>query len=117
MSKIFGENLREIRKAAQMPQYKLSIAMQVTQQTISSWESGRTEPNMGQMEQLCNILNCEMNDLLKNTYRPITIKDRELIDAYNNAPQNIQEAIRSLLGLGQDGKNHNQIRWYEDKRR
>jgi len=114
MSKIFGENLREIRKNAKMPQYKLSIAMDVTQQTISSWEAGRTEPNMGQIDRLCKILGCDVGDLLKNTYRPISVNDRKLLDAYYEAPESVQNAIRTLLGLDDDKKA---IKWFEDRRR
>ena len=127
MSKIFGENLKEIRKSAGLRQWELSIRMNVTAQTISSWEVGRTEPTMGQMEELCKILGCEMTELLKNTYKPITLKDRQLIDAFNDAPETVQSAIRTLLGLdgtvaksATDGtKKYEQksIKWYEDTRR
>jgi len=99
MSKIFGENLREVRKKAGLRQWQLSIKMNVTAQTISSWEVGRTEPTMGQMQELCKILNCDMSELLRNTYRAITPRDRQLLDAFYDAPDSVKSAIRTLLGI------------------
>lgn len=116
MGKIFGENLKEMRKNAGIKQYRLAMAMNVTQQTVSSWEAGRTEPNMGQIEQLCKILGCNMSDLLRNTYAPITHKDRQLIDAFNKAPDSVKSAICTLLGIGGTNAEKN-VKWYEDKLR
>lgn len=116
MSIILGENIRELRKQAGLTQEKIALALSVTPQAVSSWERGRTEPNMGQMELLKEAFGCEMSDLLKNTYHAITPANRALIDAYESAPRNVQEAIRSLLGLGDEKKSYMQIKWYEDKR-
>ena len=116
MSKIFGENLKEVRKNAGLRQWELSIRMNVTAQTISSWEVGRTEPTMGQMEMLCKILGCNMSELLRNTYNPITAKDRQLIDAFNKAPDSVKSAICTLLGIGDKNAEKN-VKWYEDKLR
>ena len=115
MSSIFGENLRELRKGASYSQEKLGSAVGVTSQAVSSWERGRTEPNMGQIEMICRTLGCDMSELLKNTYRPITPEDRQLIDAFNDAPLTVQNAIRTLLGLSIEPKQP--IKWYEDRRR
>ena len=99
MSKAFGNNLRYVRKKAGLKQWQLSIKMNVTAQTVSSWEVGRTEPTKKQMKELCHLLNCDMNDLLRGTDKLNTPQDRALIDAFHDAPDNIQEAIRVLLHI------------------
>lgn len=117
MGKIFGENLRRLRKTANLTQEELAYKLSVTPQAVSSWERGRTEPNMGQTENICRVLGCDMADLLRNTYRPITPEHRRLIDLYEDAPQNVKDAIRSLLGMGEEKKTYMQIKWYEDTKR
>jgi len=117
MSKILGENIKSLRIGAEYTQEKLALALKLTPQAVSSWERGRTEPNMGQLEMICRVLGCDMSELLKNTYQPITPEHRKMIDAYESAPSNVQEAIRSLLGLGEEKKTYMQIKWYEDKKR
>lgn len=115
MGTIFGQNLRDLRKGASYSQEKLGIAVGVTSQAVSSWERGRTEPNMGQIEMICRTLGCDMSELLKNTYRPISPEDRQLIDAFNNASPTVRNAIRTLLGLSVEPTQP--IKWYEDRRR
>jgi len=115
MGTIFGQNLRDLRKGASYSQEKLGYAVGVTSQAVSSWERGRTEPNMGQIEMICRTLGCDMSELLKNTYRPISPEDRQLIDAFSNASPTVRNAIRTLLGLSVEPTQP--IKWYEDTRR
>ena len=102
MSKALGENIKRLRKEMGIRQWQLSIKMDVTAQTISSWEVGRTEPNMGQIEMLCRIFGCEMTELLRGTENHVLPNDRMIIDAYHDAPESVKSAILTLLGL--DGK-------------
>lgn len=99
MSKAMGNNIRRLRKSVGLKQWELSIRMDVTAQTISSWEVGRTEPNMGQIEMLCRIFNCDMPELLRGTQNHVLPDDRELVDAYHDASDSVKAAIRTLLGL------------------
>lgn len=45
--------------------YKLANELDMPQQTIYSWARGRTQPNFKNMDLLCDILNCTMNDLFE----------------------------------------------------
>lgn len=99
MSKELGENIKRLRKSIGLRQYQLSMKMNVTAQTISSWEVGRTEPNMGQIEMMCRIFGCEMPELLRGTQNHVLPNDRLIIDAYHDAPESVKSAIRTLLGL------------------
>ena len=60
----FKANLRDIRTARGLTQKDLAIKLNVSDRTISSWEAGRTEPNMGMIEELSKVLNCRKSDLI-----------------------------------------------------
>jgi len=99
MSKALGNNIKRLRKEIGLRQWQLSIKMEVTAQTVSSWEVGRTEPNMGQIEMLCRIFNCDMSELLRGTENHVLPEDRRLVDAFHDAPESVKDAIRTLLGI------------------
>jgi len=78
----FNNNLRRIRTNQGLSQSDLARIMNVTQATISSWEKGRTEPSMGDVSRLANILDCSISELtglesasteprLRSIYTPI----------------------------------------------
>jgi transcriptional regulator with XRE-family HTH domain len=43
--------------------YRLAKELNLPQQTVYSWASGRTQPSYIHMELLCSALECTMNDL------------------------------------------------------
>ena len=53
-----GDNIRSYRIANGMLQEHLAKAMGVSKQTVSSWETNRTEPNIGNIETLARIFGC-----------------------------------------------------------
>lgn len=52
----FGEQLTSARKAAGMTQEDLASAIHVSRTTISSWERGRTQPDLDTLRQLSTAL-------------------------------------------------------------
>lgn len=62
---IFTENLKRLRERENLKQSELAEMIGVTNKAISSWEKGRTEPNMGMIEKLCVALNCTKSDLME----------------------------------------------------
>lgn len=62
---IFSNNLKRIRERENLKQSELASMVNVTNKAISSWENGRTEPNMGMIESLCKALNCTKSDLME----------------------------------------------------
>ena len=58
--------LKEIAlKNKNMSLYKLAQVMNLPQQTIYSWAKGRTQPSYLNLDKLCNILECEIGDILE----------------------------------------------------
>lgn len=61
---MLGHNIRKLRVERGMRQTDLALAVGVSNKTISSWEVGRTEPNMGDLERLSVALHCEKTDII-----------------------------------------------------
>ena len=47
-----------------MTQDQLSEKFNLSRDTISSWENGKSVPNINQLQQLCNIFDCDAGYLL-----------------------------------------------------
>ena len=45
--------------------YKLAKVLNLPQQTVYSWASGRTQPSYENMDRLCEALSCSIGDLLE----------------------------------------------------
>ena len=104
MASEFANNLRQFRQAADLRQSEVAAKMNVTQNAISSWETGRTEPNLGQVAQLCRILDCTLEDLTGTRARrvgEITMEDI-LVKINGMSPEDLavlQDAIQQRRDL------------------
>lgn len=75
------ENLRKIRKKNNVSQIRLSIDLEVSQETISAYESGKSFPNCENLIKLSNFFNTSTDYLLglTNISLPINkIANKEL---------------------------------------
>ena len=45
--------------------YKLAKELNLPQQTVYSWASGRTQPSYENMDRLCDALDCSIGDLFE----------------------------------------------------
>lgn len=69
----FASGLKQKRIERDMSQEDIALALKVSQKTVSSWETGRTIPNMGYIENICKTLDCTTEDL-------IGVKERQVGD-------------------------------------
>ena len=46
--------------------YKLAKVLNLPQQTVYSWASGRTQPSYENMDRLCDALDCTVGDLFES---------------------------------------------------
>lgn len=60
----YGERISKLRQDKNITQRELSEKLYVTDKTISSWESNRTEPSLDMIIKLSEILECSVNYLL-----------------------------------------------------
>ncbi|EMF0303006.1 helix-turn-helix transcriptional regulator [Enterococcus faecium] len=61
-------NLSRYREERGLSQTELARKMNVTQQCISSWQTGRTIPKPYQMKMLSEILSVPINDLFSEVF-------------------------------------------------
>lgn len=64
--------LRELRKYHKYTQADLAKQLNVTQQTIAKWESGKTEPTLANLRDLALVLGTSVDELL-NKDKPKTL--------------------------------------------
>ena len=99
---LIGENIRFYRQQHDLSQEELAEKMDTSRQTISSWENGKTYPNIQSLISLSNIFNTSVEDLIKeevedmkqsverNTHPLKRNKDREVLNSSTFAAQNRQ---------------------------
>ena len=59
-----AKNIKRLRMDRGLSQAQLAEKLNVTRQTISSWERGNSYPDVGMLVQITEALNAEVNDLL-----------------------------------------------------
>ena len=95
----FKENLKKIRKRANLSQAELAKLLGVNQYNISFWEIGRSEPNIEQLIKLSEILNVPTDYLLgKEIILASNEKEFEVVT--NHFKQDIEdEMLQELVTL------------------
>ncbi len=63
MSKI-KNNIRRLRKKANMTQADLAYAVHVNQCAVSFWESGKTDPRYDKLPLIAKVLKCSVSELI-----------------------------------------------------
>ena len=56
----FAENLRRLRNEKGLTQIELAELCGISPKTLSSYETGRTEPNLGEVKKLCDVFKCSI---------------------------------------------------------
>ncbi|MGG2895666.1 helix-turn-helix transcriptional regulator [Enterococcus lactis] len=64
-------NLSRYRKEKGFSQIELAKKMNVTQQCVSSWQTGSTIPKPYQMKMLSEILSVPMNELFSDVFNKV----------------------------------------------
>lgn len=59
-----GKHIKKIRKERNLTQDELAERLHCTRQTISNYETGRSEPDIALLIELAGVLNVEINDLI-----------------------------------------------------
>lgn len=60
-----GNNLRELRTKQSMSQQELGDKLNVTRTAVCHWESGERALYFSTAKEICKILNCKLDDLIK----------------------------------------------------
>lgn len=57
-------------------QAEIASACNVKQNTVSAWETGRTEPDFESLKKMADIFNCSIDELLGQKEKPVVKDDR-----------------------------------------
>lgn len=66
----FSQNLRRVRCQAGLTQQQLADRLHVTRQSVSSWELGRTEPDLQTLTELAEVFGTDAGSLLGEAGKP-----------------------------------------------
>jgi len=59
-----GEDIRRYREQKKVSQEEMAQALNVTRQTVSSWETGRTEPDLDTLHRIAQYLEVTVEELI-----------------------------------------------------
>lgn len=92
-------NLKKIRKKLNITQVRLSVAVEVSQETISAYEAGKSLPSAETLIKMADFLNTSVDYLLDLTDNSLPVKDikqesyDELISIYKRLSKEGKEDI------------------------
>jgi transcriptional regulator with XRE-family HTH domain len=98
---IIGERIKELRNQNNVSQQKLADLLNLTQQAIGKWESGKAEPNIDAIIKMSKIFNVTVSYLIlgeEEIESNITKKEKKILKAYRNK-QDLQNAVDILLQI------------------
>lgn len=93
------KNLKKRRDKINITQVRLSVAIEVSLETVSAYESGKALPSADTLIKMAKFLNTSTNYLLGLTNNDININDipshdyDELLDIYTRANNEIKKDI------------------------
>ncbi len=100
--------IKELRKKRNITQIRLSIAAEVSQETISAYESGKAEPKMEKLIKIADFLNTTTDYLLGRTNN-----DAPLNDVMNNIVDNqLTELLNNYARLNK--LQRQDLIWYSN---
>lgn len=101
----YGERISKLRQSKNITQKELASKLYVTDKTISSWESNRTEPSLEMIIKLSEILECSASYLLYGDNSrdniEMEIKIRLAKEEYDNLNDLMKTKGRLLLESNQ----------------
>ena len=100
MGNKYGRKIAYYRRLNGLTQKELGDKIGIGAKGISSWEVGRTEPNMDMVEKLTKVLNCSISDLMD---AQITSPENEelirLLQAYQSADETTRSIVKKILNF------------------
>lgn len=64
---VFNNRIKELRKEKNITQLRLSTELNVSQEAISSYESGKSTPSVASLIKMCEIFNTSMDYIMDRT--------------------------------------------------
>ena len=110
MEKI-GERIKRLRNEKHLTALQVAEKCGISENAISMYENGHRSPSVKTARILCDLFNVDMDYLycesdvrrkvdLTGTYaNHVSSEEIAMILAFRNAPENIQQSIKLMLGV------------------
>lgn len=90
---MISEVIKQIRKENSLTQKDLAEKLYVSDKTISSWETGRTTPDIYQLERISILYKIPMNDLMKGNVSKFVVFKYRMIKLLKRTNQLIKDNL------------------------
>lgn len=97
LSKLVGRNIAERRRQLGLTQEALGENLGITGAALSRIESGQTTPRISRLENLADVLNCQVADLFRSHDKPLGVRLDTIEDMLRPLPEATQEELVHLL--------------------
>ena len=97
LSILVGRNIAERRKRMGLSQDKLAEGLGISPSALSRIESGQATPRFERLEDLANILQCEVADLFRRNDKSLSVRLETIEDMLKPLPVGTQEDLVHLL--------------------
>ncbi len=94
-----GKFIQNKRKEKNITQQELAEKLNITDRAISKWENGNCLPDVGIMQELCEILNITINDLFSGEVVNMKDTEKKLEENLLEMTRLKEEKDRQLLSL------------------
>lgn len=91
------EKLKEIRKNKKFTQKDVAQKLNISQQTYSDYENGKSEPNIDVLKKLSKLFNISIDNLVDNNISKLSNCQIELINKIKNCNDKTCEKLLSYL--------------------
>lgn len=99
---MIGDKIRELRSIHRMSQVDLAKAIHVSQQAITKWETGKSEPSSSAINDIANYFNVSSDYLLGRTSSKLPDKDmstNQKLIAYSIDPDVSDEERNDIIEM------------------
>ena len=97
LSILVGKNIAERRKRLGFSQDRLSEALKISASALSRIERGQATPRFERLEDLAEILQCEVADLFRKNDQSLSVRLDTIEDMLKGLPATAQEDLVHLL--------------------
>ena len=97
---IFSRNLNRYLSLSGSTQKEVAKAVGISTSTFCDWTKGRAYPRMDKVQKLAEYFGVRKSDLVEDvniTKESVSNKEQEIIDLFNQVPENKREFLLSLI--------------------
>ena len=98
-----GKKIIKVRKMLGLTQKEFGLRLGVTKQALSSWEHGRTLPDIIILTEIAAMFGLSLNDFIVNPNiepgKGITEREYEVVRKFRASNPDMRQGIELILGL------------------